>query len=275
MEYGVPSEGECADIWFQDEHLRAFRESVHANHDPDDGNTKWGQAFGEGLPNVDVAVLPEKRVKRSCVLKLASNLEINLHTVCTAIFAWGGMNLRHRDSLFNESGPEWLKVAQDVRCGAIDRMTAYDRLKELRSQKRLKGIGPAYFTKLIYFLTPRHSTALKTGYIMDQWAGCSVNLLVGREVVLMNVTKTWKRQTGRLAPSFAFMVSDENTGDNYEAFCSAVDRLASCFGINDEQVDRALVSTGGRNPEFWRQYVMDQRQSYICSGVKLSGALTQ
>ena len=262
-------------MWFRDEHLSAFQECVRANHDPDDGTTKWGRTFGDGLPNVDVTVLPEKHVKRSCVLKLASNPEVNVHTVSAAIMAWGGMHKRHRDLLFKENGTEWLEVAQNIRCGVIDRMTAYNRLKDLRSQKKLKGAGPAYFTKLIYFLTPRHGAALKTGYIMDQWAGCSVNLLVGREVVLMNVTKTWKRQLGQWVPSFAFRVADENTGDNYEAFCSEVDRLASYFGINAEQVDRALVSAGRTNPEFWRQYVTKQRQRFISSGVELNGDLTR
>ena len=86
----------------------------------------------------------------------------------------------------------------------------------------------------------------------------------------MNVVKTWKRQSGGLVPSFSFSVSDQNTGDNYEAFCSAVDRLANCFGFTPEKVDRELVSLGGQNPEGWRKYVMEQRQRFICSGVKPS-----
>ena len=142
-------------------------------------------------------------------------------------------------------------------------MKTYDRLKELKRQGRLKGAGPAYFTKLIYFLMPRHGAVLKAGYIMDQWAGCSVNLLTGREVVLMNVTKTWKRQEGCPVPAYEFTVADENTGANYEEFCSAVDCLASRFSIDADQVDRVLVSTGGRNPESWRKYVRDHRRQHI------------
>ena len=269
MNWGIQSEEKCTKTWFQNVHLRAFEECLRANHNPDDGLTNSGQNFGNGLPNIDVNVLPEGRVKRSLVLELASNPEVNVHTVCAAIMAWGGMRRNHRDSLFTKSSSEWFQVAQDIRHGVIDRKTAYSRFTELRHQEKLKGAGPAYFTKLIYFLTPRRETTLKTAYIMDQWAGCSINLLVGREVVLMNVTKTWKRQADELAPSLEFTVADENTGDNYETFCSAVDRLKDYFGISADQVDRALVSTGGRNPEPWRQYVTDQRQRSLCSGVKL------
>lgn len=268
MNCGIQSEERYATTWFLDVHLRVFEKCLNANHNPDDGPTKSGRSFGEGLPNVDVNVLPEGRVKRSLVLEFASSPEVNIHTVCAAIMAWGDMRRNHRDSLFKQSGSEWFQIAQDIRRGVIDRKTAYSRLTELRSQEKLKGAGPAYFTKLIYFLTPRRETTLKTGYIMDQWAGCSINLLVEREVVLMNVTKKWKRQADETAPSFEFTVADENTGENYETFCSAVDRLKDHFGISAEQVDRALVSAGGRSPEPWRRYVTDQRRRSLCSGVK-------
>ena len=87
----------------------------------------------------------------------------------------------------------------------------------------------------------------------------------------MNIAKTWKRQSGGLVPAISFRVSDQNTGDNYEAFCAAVDRLANCFGFTPEKMDRELVSSGGQHPENWRKYVLEKRQMFICSGVKLSG----
>lgn len=271
MKDGIQSNKEHLKTWFQEERLTAFRKCVHESHSPDDGITRRGQAYAKGLPDVDLAALPEKDVKRSDVLKLAANSDANVPTVSAAIMAWGGMDERCRDLLFKESDPEWVKVAEDIRCGAIDRKTAYDRLRELRSKRKLKGAGPAYFTKLIYFFTPRSGAALRMGYIMDQWAGCSVNLLTGRDVVRMNITMTWKRSRGDLVPAFSFSVSDHNTGDDYEQFCSAVDCLASCFGFTPEKVDRELVSSGGRNPEDWRRYVSEQRQRFIFDDPKLTG----
>ena len=275
LDHSTQSEGKRTEIRFQGTHLRTFQECVRANHDPDDGPTKRGQAFGTGLPNVDVNVLPEGHVKRSRVLELASSPEVNVNTVCAAIMAWGRMHIDHRDYLFNDSGTEWLEIAQHIRCGGIDRQTAYSLLTELRPQGKLKGAGPAFLTKLIYFLMPRRDTTLKTGYIMDQWAGCSINVLVGREVVLMNVTRTWKRQADDLTPSFEFTVADENTGDNYETFCSAIDRLRESFNLTPEQVDRELYSAGGQNSEPWRRYVREQRLRLLCSDLKLAGGLAQ
>lgn len=275
MNCGIESEEKCTKTGFQDEHLCVFQQCVHANPDPDDGLTRDCRAFGEGLPNVDTNVLPIGNVTRSHVLELASIPEVNVHTVCAAIMAWGGMRKDHRNSLFKESDSEWIQVAQDIRSGLIDRKTAYCHLAELRRQKKFNGAGPAYFTKLIYFLTPRQERTLKTGYIMDQWAGCSINVLVGREVVLMNATKTWKRQADDLVPSFQFTVADQNTGNDYETFCSAVDRLKDCFGITVDQVDRALVSAGGRDPEPWRRYVTRQRVRFVYSGVRLDDGLAQ
>ena len=149
MRDGVQSEEERVVTLFRKEHLSAFRNSVQVNHRPDDGITRRGQAYAVGLPDVNVEVLPEGFVKRNDVLELAENPDVNVPTVSAAIMAWGSMDQRFRDMLFKGNGPGWLKVAEDIRRGVIDRMTAYDRFRELRCQNKLKGAGPAYFTKLI------------------------------------------------------------------------------------------------------------------------------
>ena len=70
-------------------------------------------------------------MSRRATLELALNEKVNVPTVCAAIMAWGGMDLRHRDSLFHSGDREWLDVAHEIRSGMIDRKTAYDRLREL------------------------------------------------------------------------------------------------------------------------------------------------
>lgn len=261
MKHRAHATEDCAELRFLGTHLCVFEASDPAKVDPDDPPGKPGQKFGAELRNVDLDVLPTESVTRSCALKLAATPNVNVETVCAAIMAWGGMRKDHARLLFNESDEEgWVKVAQDIRNGGISRKTAYRRLRELRQNSSMKGTGPAYFTKLIYFLMPRQATASNTGYIMDQWAGCSINLLVGSELVLMNVARNWKRRQSCLVPSFEFTVSDENTSDDYEAFCCAVDRLACRLRLSAEQVDRALHSDGGQNPKPWREYVMTQRQ---------------
>ena len=271
MRHGVHSEQKGASTGFRDEHLSAFRKCVNANHRPDDHPGSQGQSYAKGLPGVDIEVLPKGHVRRSEVLELAKNPDVDVRTVSAAIMAWGRMNRRFCRMLFEDSGEQWVEVAEDIRCGGIDRITAYDHFRELRKKKKLKGTGPAYFTKLIYFFTPCCTARMKMGYIMDQWAGCSINLLAAQEVVLMNITKTWKSRHDSLDADLSFTVSDRNTAENYEEFCSKVDRLANSFGFTPEKVDRELVSLGGKNPECWRKHVVEHRQRFICTGVKLHG----
>ena len=243
---------------FNNEHLKALQESLHDKLDPNEARGKHWQTFAAGLPDVVFSALPEGQLNRRKVFKLATT-NVNVATVCAAIMAWGDMRHNNRDLLFKSENRDWLSIASDLRCGRLDRVKAYESFAELRKQEKLKGAGPAYFTKMIYFLMPRPSTATKLGYIMDQWAGCSINLLTGRETVLMNVQKTWKQDEGGINPNYLFTVSNVNTGANYVKFCTAVDYLANHFRIDDCKVDRALFSSGGRPPKSWRNYVMENR----------------
>ncbi len=124
-------------------------------------------------------------------------------------------------------------------------------------------MGPAYFTKLIYFLTPRRSGQCKPAYIMDQRAGSSVNLLTGSNTVLLDGERRWKRLKDGLDVSYGFTVSDANTGDDYEAFCSYVDRLAADVCLCVDQVDCALFSTEENRPGTWRQYVETEGKTLL------------
>ena len=146
-------------------------------------------------------------VKRSDVFALAAKPDVNEATVCAAAMAWGGMHLGNWSTLMKLHDHARLEVAQEIRQECLDRAKAYERLKCLKKQGELKGMGPAFFTKLIYFLTPCDNSEHKTPYIMDRWSGCSVNLLTGSELVLFDVTKTraagtaWCRPTTPLKPT--------------------------------------------------------------------------
>lgn len=239
--------------------LACFRKSVCAKHDPDEmGGKPWG-VFSKGLQNVDATLLPAGKLKRREVLNIASDPCVNIETVCLAIMAWGGMWIRSRKLLFNSKNTEWFRVATEIRAGQLSRQCAYKELRNLRENGELKGAGPAFFTKLIYFLSPRSSHGEKPAYIMDQWAGCAVNLLKGDNVVLMDVVKTWQIDKSKPFASSVYRVSDANTEKNYENFCKEVDRLAKYFSLNTDEVDRALVGSGGKKPSPWRQYIINNR----------------
>ena len=238
--------------------LAAFAEGIKDGLHPDDIGGKAVQSFARGLKHVDSARLPKDQTKRSEVFSLAKDASIDTATVSAAIMAWGGMNQRYSPKFFDTAKDGWLEVADGIRKGDLDRGAAYARFAGLRAANNLYGAGPAYFTKLIYFLTPRPSEDYPNAYIMDQWAGCSINLLIGDELAKMDVTRTWK--TGAEEAGSSFRVSDANTAVEYENFCSKVDALRAHLDISQDQVDRKMIATGGKKKSSWRKYVIENRR---------------
>lgn len=252
-------------VAFLDEPLAKFAASLEDCLDPDEPGRHWDSfadvvaEVGGGHQEVDKDRLPDRNVRRSEVFELAAaNPEVSIATVCTAAMAWGGMNLENWRRLWELSDRTWLDVAQCIRDGNLTRAEAYSFLKKLRDDEKLKGMGPAFFTKLIYFLTPRDKPERQPAYIMDQWAASSVNVLTGWDMVPMDVTpkvprRTRKSSMGELALSSTFTVSDENTAVDYEAYCCAVDQLACRFCLSTDQVDQALFGADAIGPGCWRR----------------------
>lgn len=247
------------------DHMNVFQSCMDNNVSPDDLGGKPWQTFCSGLNGVDLAAFklkgPNGRISRSEVFSLAAKDNISILTVCAAVLAWGGMRINHRDMLTKNLG--WLEVADKIKRGALNRRQAFSEFSRLRTKGLLKGMGPAYFTKLIYFLTPRNGLQGNQAYIMDQWAGCSINLLADQEIVLMDVTRSWKRTDEKPQASFSFRVSDVNSDENYEEFCQTVDDLVVKTGRNCEVIDRAMLADGGKNPSRWREYVIKNRNKWL------------
>lgn len=118
-----------------------------------------------------------------------------------------------------------------LRAGGLTRRQAYDLFTGINS---IPGLGPAYFTKLLYFYLPDPDC-----YIMDQHTGKSMGLITGIELV---------RMSGNA-------VSNANKCGNYQAYCEEVDAMAGLLGVTGEQVEEMMMSKGGRNPWPWRAHV--------------------
>jgi len=178
--------------------------------------------------------------------------------VCWSILAWGNMHGRHRDDLIKQKDRGWLELASAVRSGKHTRQSAYDAFSRLRREKKLSGVGPAYFTKLIYFLMPRH-TNNPVGYIMDQWVACSINLIAEHQIVLMDANYRWRRVLKKLALKAENIVSDLNDGAVYEQYCQKIETLAARIGKEPDEAELLLMSEG-RGDGAWRTYVVNNRQ---------------
>lgn len=202
--------------------------------------------------------LPDQSQNRSTLIGLAADSSVPTPAVCWSILAWGGMHGRHRDALHGQSDRDWLHLAESIRSGKHIRSSAYDAFSALRRENRLSGMGPAYFTKLIFFLMPRRSLH-PIGYIMDQWVACSINLLAGREIVLTDATFQWAMVRKQRKLKSAFMVSDLNDGTAYEDYCVHIESLAQEIGKAPD-IAEWLMMSAGRGLGEWRSHVIRHRQ---------------
>ena len=128
-------------------------------------------------------------------------------------------------------------MLEDLRTKVRSRGEAFDLFCGTNA---IEGLAPAYFTKLITFFAPHLN-----GYILDQFTGLSINKLSAQEEQVVQMSGSW--------------VNRKNTGAEYEAFCSRVDRLAEILNhgrpptqhIDGYRVESLLFGKG----QPWRDYI--------------------
>jgi hypothetical protein len=135
------------------------------------------------------------------------------------------------------AGQNWAERLHMLRLGAYTtRLEAYNAFA-LPYGNNLPGLGPAYFTKLLYFFSPT-----PTIYILDRWTAKSINLLNGFMLIKMNDCKA---------------VHNRNTGENYQAYCEDIDAVAHMLGYRGEQVEQMLFSNPDPVLGHWRMHVAE------------------
>ncbi|MPR11501.1 hypothetical protein FS320_26650 [Microvirga tunisiensis] len=100
----------------------------------------------------------------------------------------------------------------------------------------IAGLGPAYFTKLIFFLLQSND-----GYILDQWTGKSVSILF---------------EPCFIAFDHSGYVARRNSAHVYERYCRNVEALAERLDLAASRTEELLFSRGGRPKHPWRHYVV-------------------
>lgn len=216
--------------------------------------------FKKMIPVGDVlSAFQDEMSKREAIFSIVKT-ENDIEKICDQILAWGGMRGVNKRSLKSQGDNQWLDVADEIKAGKFDRATAYKSFSKLHNDGKLKGMGPAYFTKLIYFLMPDNSDAPR-GYIMDQWVGCAINILNQKDIVFMDSASSnrWTK-TGQLKPSDDYQVCNVNTFENYESFCRQIEMLSDEISHKPDFTERLLMSKGGQKPLEWRVYIKENRK---------------
>ena len=223
-------------IVFSDEHLEAFQTMAMVGEWKEQEPAAWVESVG--IPNLSSAFSQQKMTRK--FLKQSSlDRSVSDRDLLWGILAWGKMR-RDAARRFAQNEDPWIKVIRSLRGENLTRLDSYSLCAETVAGNPSGGIGPAYYTKLIFFANPRHD-----GYIMDQWTSRSVNLLVsGDPIVAMRTSNH---------------VSPQNSAETYETYCRIVETLSKLLmDKNPEETERCLFSTGGGNNKRaqWRKHVM-------------------
>jgi len=179
--------------------------------------------------------LPTTLLDRSQVRSLCQAPGIPVLFGYLCVMAWGaqgaGMGGGRNARAAWEQRTRIEATLNRIRHGGLSRKQAYALFQ---GAGEIFGLGPAYWTKLLYFFSPT-----PTSYVMDQWTSKSVNLLTGRVVV----------------PLVNGSPAKNNPADCYEEYCRVIDSMAVLLGLSGDQVEEKLMSRGGRNPAPWRAHV--------------------
>lgn len=236
---------------FNSAHLASLKKSVQ-----DSRTDSW---VGHDLKTFSAFVKRKARIKDEVALpKLSNNGRVSREDLfamvldetqktrdcCIAILGWGGIKYHHCVWAL-ETLPDWLPIVDDLRNSKLDHKDAYAKFAEQRANKSLKGVGPAFFTKLIFFLGVKAEEE-KRGYIMDQWTARSANLLLGEKLIKLN--------SGRY-------VNDRNDSEIYAKFCEFIRELAIQLDVRPAEAEECIFSIGNKGKREtrgpWRSYVLE------------------
>ena len=201
----------------------------------------------------DLEIFCDKKIVRCDVRKFVDNKDANALAKVLFILAWGGMTLPNAKKTLESYQNCWKKIVDDMLEKNLCRDEAYKRFHSLVENGKLTHMGPAYFTKLIYFLEPKHN-----GYIMDQWTARSMNLLRKSNECEIQLIPTTKRKSDGFRN---FRVNPiKNDVSIYRAFCEDLERLAEYLGKNPEKTEKLIFSKGGRVKKMgcWRRFVLEE-----------------
>jgi hypothetical protein len=210
-------------------HLHYFKSIPHRPQDRIGHKVKqWATDIAAASELLEY--LPSERLDRTCVRVLCQDQSLDVLIGYRAVMAWGSQRRDHGKSAWASR-----RVFADVLDRLRQRKLSESEAYEFFLNKEILGLGPAYFTKLLYFFS-----AGDTCFIMDQWTSKSVNLIFEEDKVHISSTG-W--------------VTRENTWLHYKSYCDSVRQLSRECEQECELIEQRLFSKGGKNPDPWRRYV--------------------
>ena len=175
------------------------------------------------LPNIpNASQLPALKLCRQQVRQICIDPSIDVLFAYICVMAWGGQGEKH--ALSSWSHPSLSNDLRTLRKGGLSRRDAY---MIFESDGKIPGLGPSYFTKLLYFFSQNFAIG-EAPYIVDNKIRDSMTLLTGSP--------------------FDF---DANRG-SYQACCEEIDDMSIIVGRSGQEIEERLFSQRGAP---WWKYV--------------------
>lgn len=194
----------------------------------------WARSWGNHELADRCAAHPEllRKLSRSETWTTCHDDAIEPDLRVYAAMAYGGANMgpgEENNWRLTESMPNLLPLLAEL--PKLTRADAYERFRKLRRQGLLRGIGPSFFTKIMYFF------GCKGAYILDQWLAKSILALraqnwrtgAGGELVFELI----EGNGIRLSFGKGQGIRDSVSGLDYDFFCRELEALAEKLGLPD------------------------------------------
>lgn len=200
--------------------------------------TKWA----EDMKILHSFKLPTKVLTRKEVRIICQEPTNNPLMAYLVVMAWGAQGRgpggrRHVQQAW-ENQEKLHENLTKIKNGKLTREEEYDLFT---NGGEITGLGPSYFTKLLYFFSPN-----STRYIMDQWTTKPIILLTGKNII----------RHSNQGPT------RHNSGKNYELFCRVIEDLVNIIRAKSgDDVEQRLFSFGSLKKQprgEFRQLIIDE-----------------
>ena len=201
--------------------------------------------------------LPDNSLNREQLLVLMNKhkneMELNtqiLRKLIVCVLAWGGMR---RDKNTGIPALETISCYEDI-CLKLMRglpaISAYEEFYKLNDSGRMKGIGPAYYTKLIFFFGDQ------TGLIMDQWTARATNLLLNKKMIkLVRNRFVSPRNNAQIYKDYLNFISELMIELSIESPQKTEELIFSCS--HSQRKVKQMLGEHHRLCSAWRKFVVE------------------
>ena len=210
---------------------------------------KW---FSNFETSWEISDLSEKKLNREELLELINPFRKNRNTdkstirkLIVSILAWGGMGTSPTSGkLAIETIDAYEEVCLKLLNGMMP-VNAYQEFYKLKKLNLMKGIGPAYYTKLIFFLGDQ------TGLIMDQWTARSTNLLLNKKIIRLEMNYVSDKNSEQVYKKYLDFISELKTTLNIESISKTEELIFSCSHKKNRLGEHHQACSA------WRKYVTE------------------